>query len=156
MCLNCNNSLCSLNILPSLSISTSYPITSSYTFSNHPSICWSLCPHFSCDFFIYPALMCLFFLHCSHFIILLFLWIFLLSYLCTALPLSCSAACLLCVCGTPPTFASFPFPCPSFFPPSFPFFSRCLSVRRWSPSSETPSPVRRALVCAAVGPSAVQ
>lgn len=49
------------------------------------------------------------------------------SYLCTALPLSCSAACQLWVPGTPPTLASFPFVLPSFLPPSLSPLGVCLS-----------------------------
>lgn len=106
--------------------------------------------------FTMPYCVCSFCLVPAFFFFPLFLSISLffspLSYLCTASPPSCSAACLLFVCGAPPTFASFPSVFPSFLPPSFSTFFRCLSVRRWSQSSETPSPVRRAPVCAAVGP----
>lgn len=47
---------------------------------------------------------------------------FSLLYFCIALPLSCCAACLLCVRGTFPSFAPLPFPSLlSFFPPPFLF-----------------------------------
>lgn len=63
--------------------------------------------------------------------LLLFLFDFLVfplpSYLCTALPLSCSAACQLWVRGAPPTLASFPFVLPSFLPPSLSPLGVCLS-----------------------------
>lgn len=162
MCLDCNNSLCFLDILPSLSIHTSF-LWPLHLFSNHLSICWSLRPRFSCSFlFTMPTVSVL---PCCRLVlfVLLFLSIFLFSLRSPiyVLPyhLSCSAACLLCVYGTSsPAFASFPLPSlPSFFfPPSFRTSFRCLSVRRWSQSSETPSPVKRALECAADGPWAAQ
>lgn len=163
MCLDCNNSLCSLDILPSLSISTSFPISSSFLFSNHPSICWSLCPRFSCDFSVYHALLCLFFLPCSGLLLLLFFFCFSFqfSYFSSALLfMYCLTTVLFCCLPTlclwrPSYLCLLPFRL-SLFPPSFLFSFRCLSVGRWSQSSETPSPVRRAPACAAVGPSAAQ
>lgn len=131
MCLDCNNSLCSLDILPSLSISTSFPITSSLLFSHRPSICWSLCLRFSCDSFVNHAL-----LSCSLFwFFLLFLsFSFPLSYLCTALPPYCFLFCCLpTLCLWRPSYlclSPFPLFLPvrlSFFAPSYSSLGVCLS-----------------------------
>lgn len=146
-----------MDILPSLSISMSFPITSSFLFSNQPSIRWSLCPRSSCDFFVHHALLCLFLLPCSRLVFVLLFHSFLLFFLCSSiyvLPYHClvllpayfgSVASLL---PLPPSRPSFP------LPSLLPF--RCLSVGRWSQSSETPSPVRRPPGCGAVGPLAAQ
>jgi len=133
------------------------PPSPPHLFKNHPTILWSLCPRFSCHF-SFPMLYCV--CSFSHIPALFFAFLFNflvppLSYFCTALPPSCPAACLLCVCGAPPFLCLLPFH-HFLFLPSFLFSFRCLFVRRWSQSLETPSPVRRAPVCAAVGPSAAQ
>lgn len=160
MCLDCNNSLCSLDILPSLSISTSFPITSSLLFSHRPSICWSLCLRFSCDSFVNHALLScsLFWFFCFSFLFhfpfaLLFMYCLTTVLFLVLLPAYfVSVAPLLPLPLPLPPFSSRP----SFLLSSLLFLFRCLSVRRWSQSSETPSLVRKAPACGVGGPSAAQ
>lgn len=77
--------------------------------------------------FFCRCFFCLDFLFVSLFCFNFIVFPFFLCSPCIALPRSCSAACLLWVCGAPPTFASFPSVFPSFLPPSFFPLGVCLS-----------------------------
>lgn len=109
-------------------------------------------PYRVCSFCLVPAL----FFSC------LFCFSFRFSCFSSALLFMCCLSTVLFCClptlglwhlllPLPPSLPSLP---P--FPPSFLLSFRCLFVGKWSQSSETPSPVRRAPVCGAVDPSAAQ